>query len=280
MARPLDTEEVTAIYDDLVDTYQLEWRRRDHRSMHLEYYDEAHQAAGAAARNTIRLLAEAAGVEGDERVLDIGCGAGEDAVWLAQARGATVLGVDIGAQQLELARETAESRGVADRVTFAQDDFHELSSVPDDSMDLVWGLEAVSHSPDRARVLEQARRVLVADGRVAFTDVFLREPTDDDRVREVEDAFGLRLGTVDRFEETLEVAGFENVGVTDETDGVRPCTENRRQFARYAHLLGRVLGPLGLFSERQMAAFRGSSRMHDLVETGVVGYYVVTADLA
>ena len=279
MTRPLDTDEITAIYDDLVDTYELEWSRRGHRSMHLAYYDDDHQAAGEAAINTMRLLSETAGVASGDRVLDIGCGAGEDAVWNVRAHDATVVGVDIGERQVELARETAETHEVADSVQFARDDFHELSTVANDSIDLVWALEALSHSPELPRALAQARRVLVDDGRLAVADIFLRGPTDDDRVTAVEEAFGLRMGSIDSFEKTLRAAGFEQVDVADRTDGVRQCTENRRQFARYAHLAGRLLGPLGPFSDRQMTAFRGSSRMHELVTDGIVGYYVVTATL-
>lgn len=280
MTRELDPEEVEAIYDDLATTYELEWRRRDHRSMHLGYYDEDHQEPGEAAINTMRLLSTAAGIEAGERVLNIGCGAGEGAVWNARTHDATVLGVDIGDHQLELARENARENGVEEQVSFARDDFHELASVPDDSMDVVWGLEALSHSPDRARVLEQARRVLVPDGRVAFTDIFLCSETDDDRVRETEEALGLRLGPIDAFERTLAETGFEGITIDDRTDGIRESTASRRQFARLAYPVGRVLGLVGLVTDRQLAAFRASSLVHELVEDDLLGYYLATADRA
>lgn len=280
MTRELDPDEVAAIYDDLTVTYELEWRRRGHRSMHLEYYDEEHQEPGEAALNTLRLLSEAAGIKEGERVLNIGCGAGEGAVWNARRHGATVLGVDIGERHLELARENAREQGVEDRVSFVRDDFHELETVPDSSMDVVWGLEALSHSPDRARVLDQARRVLAADGRVALTDIFLRSESDDERIRETESALGLRLGSIDAFEQTLETAGFEHIEIRDETEGVRPSAKSRHQFARFAHPVGRVLGLVGLVSDRQLAAFRASSLIHELMTEGVLGYYLVTADRA
>jgi cyclopropane fatty-acyl-phospholipid synthase-like methyltransferase len=228
------------------------------------------------------VLSEAADIDESDRVLNIGCGAGEDAVWNAQAHGATVVGINISDRQLELARENALVHDVLDKVTFAHDDFHEMATIDDNSMDVVWGLEALSHSPDRARVLDQARRVLVADGRVAFTDIFLRSDdlseTDRERVAEVEAGLGLSLGTIEAFEETLAAAGFTNIEIEDATEAIRPCTERRRRFARLVSPVGRLLGFFGLVSATKLDAFRASSLIHALVESDALGYYVITAD--
>ena len=51
------------------------------------------------------------------RALEIACGRGELAVWLA-GRGMEVVGVDVSPVALELARELALRRGVADRCRF------------------------------------------------------------------------------------------------------------------------------------------------------------------
>jgi ubiquinone/menaquinone biosynthesis C-methylase UbiE len=49
------------------------------------------------------------------RVLEIGCGTGEDAVWLAE-RGARVMATDISPAMLEVTRQKAERAGVVDRI--------------------------------------------------------------------------------------------------------------------------------------------------------------------
>lgn len=54
-----------------------------------------------------------------QRVLEIGCGTGEDAVWLAQ-RGVQVLASDASPAMLEQAQEKAREAGVADLITFQQ----------------------------------------------------------------------------------------------------------------------------------------------------------------
>jgi len=283
--RDLDVEEVDGIYDELLKTYGIEWAYRGHRSLHLSYYDDDHQEPGEAAVNTMRLLSEAADVREGERVLNIGCGAGEDSVWNARARGAEVVGVNISERQLELARENAREHGIADRTEFRYDDFHELDTVEDGSVDVVWGLEALSHSADRRRVLEQARRVLADDGRVAFTDLFVRPAAEDladadrERIREINDALGVRFGPIGEFEGLLADLGFGGIEVREVTEGIRPCTERRHSFARIARPVGRVLGVLGVVSETQLAALGASAEIHRLVEAGTLGYYVVTAEV-
>ena len=51
------------------------------------------------------------------RVLELGCGTGEDAVWLAR-RGVRVLGTDASATMLAIAREKAARAGLADLTAF------------------------------------------------------------------------------------------------------------------------------------------------------------------
>ena len=280
--REPDTEEIAELYDELIDTYEAEWERRGHRSLHLEYYDEDHDDPGSAAINTMRVLSEATDIDASDRILNIGCGAGEDSVWNARAYGATVVGVNISERQLELARENARIHEVDDLTTFAYDDFHDLDTIEDDSVDVVWGLEALSHSPDRRRVLEQALRVLDEGGRVAFTDIFLRSTEyskrDQARIEQVNDGLGLWVGPVQEFEETLRDLGFENIEMREVTDAVRPCTKRRHQFARIAHPLGRVLRVFGVFSRAQLDAFKASSNIHKLITNETLGYYVITAD--
>jgi 2-polyprenyl-3-methyl-5-hydroxy-6-metoxy-1,4-benzoquinol methylase len=56
-------------------------------------------------------------------VIDIGCGPGHYSIALARAGAAKVIGLDFAPGMLKIARERAASYGVADRCTFALDDF-------------------------------------------------------------------------------------------------------------------------------------------------------------
>jgi SAM-dependent methyltransferase len=58
-------------------------------------------------------------------VLELGCGTGEDAVWLAR-RGVRVLATDAAPEMLAVAQRKAAAAGVADRIAFARLDLGEM----------------------------------------------------------------------------------------------------------------------------------------------------------
>ncbi|WP_128476054.1 class I SAM-dependent methyltransferase [Halorussus pelagicus] len=102
------------------------------------------------------------------RVLDVGGAAGRYACWLAE-RGYDVTLVDLSASQVELAREKAAQRGLADRVAAEQGDVRDLR-FDDDAFDAVCCLGGpLSHVVDddeRATAMAELRRVAKSDSPV------------------------------------------------------------------------------------------------------------------
>ena len=113
-------------------------------------------------------LAEVAAELPAGRALDLGCGEGADAVWLAE-RGWDVVAVDISETALGRAAEAASARGVADRIEFVQ---HDLSdSFPDGTFDLVSA--QFLHSTvrlDRSRILAKAADAVRPNGLLLIVD--------------------------------------------------------------------------------------------------------------
>ncbi|HUR08751.1 MAG TPA: class I SAM-dependent methyltransferase [Nonomuraea sp.] len=114
------------------------------------------------------LLAETAAPLRPGVALEVGCGAGGDAIWLAQ-RGWYVTAVDISATAVERVRERARDLGVADRVATEQ---HDLArSFPAGQFDLVSA--QYFHTPFpllRSRVLRTAARALRPGGLLLIVD--------------------------------------------------------------------------------------------------------------
>jgi len=65
-------------------------------------------------------------LEPGQRVLDIGCGWGGMALYLAKAAGVDVLGITLSEEQLKTARARAEAEGLADRVKFELIDYRKV----------------------------------------------------------------------------------------------------------------------------------------------------------
>lgn len=98
------------------------------------------------------------------RALDLGCGEGADAIWLAQ-RGWQVTAVDISSTALDRGASHANAAGLAGRITWQ---LHDLSnSFPVGSFDLV--CSQYLHSPLqtldlRHRILRMAAAAVVPNG--------------------------------------------------------------------------------------------------------------------
>jgi SAM-dependent methyltransferase len=100
--------------------------------------------------------------------LDLGCGEGADACWLA-GRGWTVVATDISDTALQRAAAAAESQGLSDRIQFVQHDLSE--SFPDGTFDLISA--QFLHSKiafDRPRVLKRAKTAMRPGGVLLIVD--------------------------------------------------------------------------------------------------------------
>lgn len=102
------------------------------------------------------------------RALDLGCGEGADAIWLAE-HGWTVVAVDVSATALERAKAAATERGVADRIDFQQHDLD--TGFPAGQFDLVSA--QFLHSPvekDRPAILRRAAAAVAPGGTLLIVD--------------------------------------------------------------------------------------------------------------
>ncbi|MFP4308076.1 MAG: GNAT family N-acetyltransferase [Desulfococcaceae bacterium] len=97
------------------------------------------------------------------RAVDLGCGAGNAAIYLA-GRGFDVLGVDFSERAVALARETADRRGVSCEFRVA-DVLGDLSEVPE-TFDFAYDWELLHHifPPDREVYVRNVHRLLKPGG--------------------------------------------------------------------------------------------------------------------
>jgi len=79
-----------------------------------------------AQRNKLRLLASKLDLSPGKRVLELGCGWGELALYLAALYEVEVVGVTLSKEQYEVAQRRAKNAGLSDRVRFELKDYREV----------------------------------------------------------------------------------------------------------------------------------------------------------
>ena len=87
------------------------------------YFQNPDDTLEEAQRNKLRLLAAKLQLTPGLRILDIGCGWGELALYLASMSDVEVVGVTLSKEQHAIASKRAEDAGMADRVRFELKDY-------------------------------------------------------------------------------------------------------------------------------------------------------------
>lgn len=120
---------------------------------------------------TIELARRAALAPG-ARVLDVGCGLGGSARYLAAECGCRVCGIDLTEAYVEAATALARLVGLGEAVEFRRASALELPFA-ELSFDLVWTEHVQMNVADKRAFYAELARVLAPGGRLAFHDVLL-----------------------------------------------------------------------------------------------------------
>jgi arsenite methyltransferase len=152
-----------------------------------------------------------------EVVLDLGSGAGADALISARRVGPTgkVYGLDMTDEMLALARANAQAAG-AENVEFLKGYIEEIP-LPDGAVDVVISNCVINLAADKRRVFAEAARVLRPGGRFAVSDVLADDDMDDATRADMAAWTGCIAGALTgaEFERGLRDAGFDTVEIRE-----------------------------------------------------------------
>lgn len=106
-------------------------------------------------------------------VLDVGCGSGGYAIYVANRTGCQITGVDANPHAIASATELAAAHAVDGRVRFEQCDVSKALPFANAMFDAAFANDVLCHVADRPGVLKELFRVLRPGARLVFSDALV-----------------------------------------------------------------------------------------------------------
>jgi SAM-dependent methyltransferase len=175
----------------------------------LDYPEEFGHISFATLPELKRVAAELHLSPGDTFV-NLGCGLGGPALWVARETGARLIGVDLSAVAVQEAGARAGELGLAEQAQFVVGSFAK-TGLEENSADGVMSEDALQYVPDKEAAIREAARILRPGGRLVFSAYEL-EP------ERAANMVVLNVDPADDYRPFLTKAGF-NVEAYEEVPG-------------------------------------------------------------
>jgi cyclopropane fatty-acyl-phospholipid synthase-like methyltransferase len=164
-------------------------------------------------------FADALAIDAGSHVLEVACGTGGPALFLADRTGCRVTGVDLHEAGIAAANSRADELGLADRASFVHADTRSQLPFGEATFDALVCIDAWNHFDDRESVLSEWFRVLRAGAGLLFTDpIVVTGMLRRDEMATRSDSMGEFVFTPPGVDEQLvRDAGFVDVRAEDAT---------------------------------------------------------------
>ena len=203
-------------YDLVTDFYEYGWGK----SFHFAPRAPNESFPASLARHE-HYLAHRLALRPGMRVADLGCGVGGPLCEIARFSGATIVGVNNNAYQLERARKLTAEAGLGHLAEFLKCDFMHMDA-RDGAFDAAYAIEATVHAPDKVGCYGEVFRLLKPGGCFAAYEYCLtgRFDADDPRHRQIKN--DLQIGGAlpviafpHEVDDALRQVGFELLEARD-----------------------------------------------------------------
>jgi ubiquinone/menaquinone biosynthesis C-methylase UbiE len=152
----------------------------------------------------------------DTKVIDIACGKGTTALYIAERYGCNVVGIDIEKDLIEEANQLLRKKGMERKVSFQVGDAMHLP-FDDNSFDVAVSQAMLVLVEDKYRTIQEARRVIKQGGRAGWLELSWKKETNPefmDVVSNVLCAYCMtNVSTYEGWETIFRKAGINNLVV-------------------------------------------------------------------
>ena len=196
--------ELKALYDDPMYRSMV---RMWGENINLGYFETPNDDLAIATERANARLAEAAGLADGMEMLEVACGVGGAARYVARHFDARIIATNLSRDQLAIARDRTEA-AISNRISYEYADFHDLP-YQDNRFDVWWCTLAVLHAVDKPKVIGEAFRVLKPGGRMVLTELTAGERLEPETLRKFSaEAHSPGLWSMSQYDQQFHETGF------------------------------------------------------------------------
>ena len=200
--------------DDADNFYFHIWGGED---IHVGLYQSPTEEIAPASVRTVATMASKGQFTKNTHVLDVGAGYGGAARYLARTYGCRVTCLNLSEVENDRNRQHNREQGLDHLIDVVDGSFEDLP-FDDNQFHIIWSQDAMLHSGDRVRVLQEVSRVMKPGGEFIFTDPMAADNADKKGLKPILDRLHLEsMGSPSFYRRELNRLGMDTVEFDDRT---------------------------------------------------------------
>lgn len=155
-------------------------------------------------------------LEPGQKVLDVGCGTGGSAFFMARYYGVHVHAVDLSTNMIDIAKDrlSRETEDIQNKVSFEVVDITKVH-YDNESYDVIYSRDTILHISDKEALYRTLYRWLKPGGSLLITDYCRGDQKHSQQFLDYVKQRGYDLRTVKEYGKLIEQAGFKDVQAND-----------------------------------------------------------------
>jgi len=182
-----------------------------------------------------------------KKVLDVGCGRGRIAHHTASYSGAKVVGINLDASQVRMAKAHATATNMlGSQLDFFEGNYNKPLPFEDEEFDALYHVQALTYAEDLVKLFKEMNRILKPGAKISFLDWFAlpaykpEDPHHQKLLREVKAVIGaVRTPYPEEYHKALKEAGFEVLSsreASEDGDQQWPLVQSAQTFFEFMAL--------------------------------------------